>query len=397
MKKKGTYIILCSIMAIWALGCKKPYTPDVISSNNNYLVVEGNINTGTDSTTIRLSRTVNLSSGVTINPELNATVAIQDNQNQTYNLHSIGNGIYTSAILNLDNTRTYRLNITTSDGKTYQSAYVPAMASPPIDSIGFNVQNTAQNTGIQIYVNTHDPNNKTHYYRWDYNETWIYHAKYDSEYISNDSTDVVIRPPSKQIYQCWGSSISTAITLGSSAKLSQDVIYQNPLVFIPSTSEKIESRYSILLKQYAMTTDGYNYYSILKKNTEQLGSIFDAQPSQLTGNIHCTTDATLPVIGYITAGLVQQKRIYINNSQLPTWTPTYPYDCQLDTALYATKGPQPQNQVLEILVPQPSGNITVYPLYAPGSPSPVGYLYSDPECADCSIRGSLIKPSFWQD
>ena len=392
MKKNGKYIIWCGIIAMWALGCKKPYTPAVISSNNNYLVVEGNISTGADSTIIRLSRTVNISSGVTINPELNATVAIQDNQNQTYNLHSIGGGIYTSAILNLDNTRTYRLNITTSDGKTFQSAYVPAMVSPSIDSIGF----TIQNNGIQIYVNTHDPNNKTHYYRWDYNETWIFHAKYDSNYISNDSTDVVLRRPDQQIYQCWGSSISTVITLGSSAKLSQDVIYQSPIVFIPSTSEKIESRYSILLKQYAMTSDGYNYYSILKKNTEQLGSIFDAQPSQLTGNIHCTTDATLPVIGYITAGLVQQKRIYINNSQLPTWTPTYPYDCELDTALYSTKGPMPQNQVLEILVPQPNGDIPVSPIFAPGSPSPIGYVYSGSGCVDCSTRGSLIKPSFWQ-
>ncbi len=391
MRKNGTYIILCSIIAIWALGCKKPYTPNIISSNNNYLVVEGNINTGTDSTTIRLSRTVNLSSGVNINPELNATVAIQDNQNQTYNLHSIGGGIYTSAILTLDNTRTYRLNITTSDGKTYQSDYVPAMASPPIDSIGF----TVQNNGIQIYVNTHDPNNKTHYYRWDYNETWIFHARYESDYISNDSTDLVIRPINKQIYQCWGSSISTVITLGSSAKLAQDVIYQSPIIFIPSTSEKIESRYSILLKQYAMTSDGYNYYSILKKNTEQLGSIFDAQPSQLTGNIHCTTDATLPVIGYITAGAIQQKRVYINNSQLPTWQPTYPYDCGLDTALYMTKPPQSINQVLQILVPQPNSDIPVYAIFGNG-PNPIGYTYSDPECTDCSIRGTLIKPSFWQ-
>ena len=392
MKKNGKYIIWCGIIAMWALGCKKPYTPNIISSNNNYLVVEGNINTGTDSTTIRLSRTVNLSSGVNINPELNATVAIQDNQNQTYNLHSIGGGIYTSAILTLDNTRTYRLNITTSDGKTYQSDYVPPMVSPPIDSIGF----TIQNNGIQIYVNTHDPNNKTHYYRWDYNETWIFHAKYDSEYISNDSTDVVARPLSKQIYQCWDSSISTVITLGSSAKLSQDVIYQNPIIFIPSTSEKIESRYSILLKQYAMTSDGYNYYSLLKKNTEELGSIFDAQPSQLTGNIHCTTNATIPVIGYITAGAIQQKRVYINNSQLPTWQPTYPYDCGLDTALYMSKPPQSENQVLQILVPQPSSNIAVYPIFGSRS-KPIGYLYSDPECADCSIRGSLIKPSFWKD
>jgi hypothetical protein len=388
----GKYMFVYTSILCFALGCKKPYTPTVISSSNNYLVVEGIINTGGDSTIVRLSRTVNLTDGVSSLPELNATVTIQDDQNQSYSLKDNDNGVYVSPVLSLANTRKYRLNITTVDGKAYLSDYVPAIPTPPIDSIGF----TALPNGVQIYVNTHDPNNHTHYYRWDYNETWIFHAKYDSEYISNGVDDLVPRPQEQQIYQCWGSSISTVITLGSSAKLAQDVIYQSPIIFIASTSEKVESRYSILLKQYAMTSDGYNYFTQLKKNTEELGSIFDAQPSQLTGNVHCTTDATLPVIGYISAGTIQQKRVFIDASQLPgNWRATYPYDCTNDTALYVGKAPPHSNQVLEDLVPQPNGNIPTYPIFNMG-PKPIGYLYSDAECADCSIRGTLIKPSFWQ-
>jgi hypothetical protein len=263
MKMNGKYIILCGIIACFAFGCKKPYSPAVISSNNNYLVVEGTINTGNDSTVIRLSRTVNLTAGVSSIPELNATVSIQDDQNQTYNLQSVGNGVYSSARLNLDNTRKYRLSIGTSDGKAYLSDYVSAVASPPIDSIGFKIQGN----GLQIYVNTHDPNNHTHYYRWDFTETWEFHSKYYSYYISN-GTKVV--PRTNSIYQCWASSIQTDILLGSSAKLSQDVIYQNPIQFIPSSSEKIEMRYSILLKQYAMTSDGYNYFTQLKRTRKTL-------------------------------------------------------------------------------------------------------------------------------
>jgi len=388
----GKYItLLCGIIICLEWGCTKPYAPPVVAGSNNYLVVEGNINTGTDSTVIALSRTVNIASGIGSIAELNATIAIQDNQNQSYSLRSTGNGRYVSPLLNLDPTREYRLNITTTDGKNYISDYVPATASPPIDSIGF----TEQSNGIQLYVNTHDPNNKTHYYRWDYTETWIFDAKYSSTYISNGKTDVVFRTVAQQIYQCWGNDISTDIELGSSAKLSQDVIYENPLVFIPSTSEKIESRYSILVKQYAMTTDGYNYYALLKKNTEETGSIFDAQPSTLTGNIHCTSNPNLPVIGYVTAGTTQQKRIYIDNTQLPNnWIATYPYDCQVDTALYC----RPQlstcfNEVLAYLVP--AGSITIGAIYK-GGPSPIGYTFTDAECGDCSIRGTLIKPSFWQ-
>ena len=390
MKVKGKYILYGCIAACFGLECTKPYNPAIVAGNNNYLVVEGNINTGTDSTTIQLTHTTKLSSGITSAAVLNATVAIQDDQNGTYNLTSEGNGTYSTGLITLDPTRTYRVNITTSDGKNYVSDYVPAKSSPPIDSIGF----TIKSNGIQVYVNTHDPNNNTHYYRWDYIETWEFHAKYESDYISAD-TALVYRTPAQQIYKCWTNDISTDIELGSSAKLTQDVIYQSPLVFISSTSEKIEDRYSILLKQYAMTSAGYNYYNLLKQNTEELGSIFDAQPSTLTGNIHCTTDAGLPVIGYITAGTAQQKRVYINNEQLPVnWIATYPYDCQEDSGLFVDPRtiPAGQNTVLPLL-PIPNAYVPTSAITQMNNV--IGYEYSDHECADCSIRGSTTPPGFW--
>ena len=385
-----TYTILYCVTYCLATGCVKHYNPPPVNAVNHYLVVEGVINTN-DSTVIKLSRSVNLASDTNYLPELKATISIQDDQSQSYALRELGNGVYSSAVLNLDNTHKYRLNITTSDGKNYQSDYVVAMPTPPIDSIGY----TIKSDGLQIYVNTHDPKNSTHYYRWDYNETWIFHAKYYSSYITNDSTDVVYRSIDKQIYKCWSSDISNYVLLGSSAKLTQDVIYQSPITLIPSTSEKIESRYSILLKQYALTVDAYNYYTLLKTNTEQLGSIFDAQPSELIGNIHCTSDPALRVIGYITAGTIQQKRVFIDNAVLPRdWTATYPYDCEQDTALYFNPKTK-QNDVLRDLVLPGGSQVTTSAIYGNG-PNPIGYLYSDPDCADCSIRGTLIQPGFWQ-
>jgi len=387
-----SYMMLLFAVVGFAMGCTKPYNPKVISTSGNYLVVEGIINTGNDSTTIKLSRTVKLYNSTTTNPELNAVIAIQDDQNQSYPLKSIGNGYYSSAVLSLDNTRKYRLSITTSDGKIYLSDYVPALVTPAIDSVGFNITNN----GLQIYVNTHNPQNNTRYYRWDYTETWQFNARYQSEYISNGVDDMVLRTEAQQIYQCYGNDISTNIVLGSSAKLAQDVIYQAPINLIPQNSEKIETRYSILVKQYAMTQDGYNYYQLLKSNTEQLGSIFDAQPSQLTGNIHCTTDVNLPVIGYITANTVQQKRIYVNNSQVPsTWLAKYPYDCEIDSVLYVDK--QGRNDVLLDLVPLPSSLLAIHGIPSGGpSPKPLGYTAVDSDCADCTLRGTVTKPSFWQ-
>src|SRR6202012_4114028 len=113
------------------------------------------------------------------------------------------------------------------------------------------------------------------------------------------------------------------------------VVYQNPLTQIPLTSEKVETKYSIIVRQYALTQEAYNFYQNIKKNTEQLGSIFDAQPSQLSGNIHNVTNPNEPVVGYVTVSTVQSKRIFIAHESLPgDIQPIYPYDFENDTALY---------------------------------------------------------------
>jgi hypothetical protein len=383
------YIYAVSILAIVITGCKKPYNPVIVASNTNYLVVEGVINSGQDSTIIHLSRTLNISDTTKVNPESGAQVTVESDQNTIYPIQEISKGVYASPSLNLDAAHKYHLHIKTTDGKEYLSDPEAVKPTPPIDSVGFSVQGS----GIQLYVNTHDPNNSTHYYRWDYTETWNFHAKYETSLIT-DGTKLNLRTPAQEIFTCFGNQGSSTILLGSSAKLAQDVIYQSPLTQVASTSEKLETKYSILVKQYALTTDAYNFYTNLKKNTEQLGSIFAAQPSELAGNIHCVTNPAETVVGYITVTNVQQKRIFISNNQLPdAWQPVYPYQCELDTLLFSHQGGQ--NDVALFLIPLGSTE------YAIGGVSDkfgnlLGYLSADSECADCTIRGTNVQPPFWK-
>ena len=166
------------------MGCKKPYNPPALKGNGGYLVVEGVVNAGPDSTTIKLSRTVNVSSAVTANPVSQAVVAVESDQNISYPLTETTGGNYVSPGLNLNVSRTYRLTIKTSNNEQYASDLEPVSVMPPIDSVGFNIV-TVPDTGIQIYANTHDPANKVQYYRWDYIENWEFSSKYVSNYISN--------------------------------------------------------------------------------------------------------------------------------------------------------------------------------------------------------------------
>ncbi len=379
------------LLVLSLICCKKPFNPTVIAAPNSYLVVEGQINSGSDSTIIKLSQTVNLDNANPVNPVLGAVVTVESDQNNTYPLADLkGDGNYSTAGLNLPASQKYRLRIKTGDGHQYLSDFVEVKPTPPIDSIGYIIQND----GLQLYVNAHDPANNTHYYRWEYKETWIFHAKYKSDYVLNAAGDAIVpRDINKSVYFCFANDSSSNILLSSTAKLSQDIVYQSPLTKIPSTSEKIEMKYSILVKQYALTPDAYSFYTNLKKNTEQLGSIFDAQPSQLVGNIHSVSNVNEPVIGYITATNAQSKRIFINYNVLPkTWFPTYPFDCEEDEALFSNS--QGYNEVQNVLIDPP---LVYVPTRASGSPPSItGYYYSRPDCVDCTLRGTTVTPSFWK-
>jgi hypothetical protein len=386
-----TCLVFFSIYVV--MSCKKPYNPPANTNNVSYLVVEGVINSGADSTTIRLSHTVLLSGNTSTKPELNATVAVESDANNTYQLTEAGSGQYVYPGLNLDITHKYRLRIKTTANKQYVSDFVEVKVTPPIDSIGF----TVTNTGIQVYSNAHDPNNNTRSYRWDYRETWNFHALYDSKYVSDGTA---IQGRLKQIYSCFTSDSSTSIVLGSSAKLANDVINQNPVTTIASTSEKIEAKYSILLHQYALTSDAYSFWLNLQKNTEQLGSIFDAQPSSVSGNIHNVEDSSEPVIGYISASTVQSKRIFISKLQLPgEWVASYPYSCGVDTEYYKRPGTDPIiNDVQLYLLTDPPNAYPVDEFFLPGNhtPFPDGFTASDVQCMDCTIRGTTTAPAFWK-
>ncbi|HEY4197472.1 MAG TPA: DUF4249 domain-containing protein [Mucilaginibacter sp.] len=375
------------------ISCRKPYLPPVVATSNNYLVVEGVINPGHDSTIIRLSRTVSLSSTIGTKPELNATVVVESNTHTTYPLQEKGNGYYVSPGLNLNASNQYHLKITTTGNKVYQSDFVPVKNSPPIDSVYYR----AQSNGLQIYADTHDPSNSTRYYRWDFSETYIVHSLYISHEIlvQNPKDTIVPRPVNDLVYECWVTDVSNNINLNSSAKLSNDVIAKNSVNFLPSTSEKLADRYSILVKQYALTTEAYDYWTQLKKNTEQLGSVFDAQPSEIAGNIHCVTVPSEPVLGFISVGSYSQSRIFIDNASLPAWLAVRPYydGCILNKFYYKDPTQDSTNTVATNIFGL--GYTPVDPLSPPQSSVILGFTASTPQCVDCTLRGTNKEPAFW--
>jgi len=370
------------LLILLLVQCKQEYIPQIKESDTKLLVVEGYINSGQGPTTIYLSRVADLTDTALI-PELSAQVNVENDNGGIFTLTDNGNGEYTIPQLILDNNAKYRLSIRTINGKEYVSDYSPVNHTPVIDSITWQ----KENEGVQIYVNTHGNQNDTSYFRWTYSETWEFHSAYVSnlDYIrdpvTNDPVGLMNRVNPEAIYTCWRTQRSTNIILGSSEKLTANRIFL-PIRFIEPLGEELSVRYYIEMSQYALSHDAYRFFQRLKRNTEQIGTLFDPQPSQLSTNIHCLSDSLEEVVGFVEITDQQQAHIFITNDDVKPWTP--PVACSKavfrnnDTTLRAIG----------------SAYLPVAALTFRG-PSIETFEASPNECVDCTLRGTNIKPAFW--
>ena len=396
MKRKSYYIIFL----VLAVCCREKFMPQINAPSTGYLVMEGIINSGAGPTNILLSRTNKIADD-SLQYENGAIVQVEGNDNSTYDLAEKGNGMYSSDQLNLSNSQQYRLRIKTTDGKEYLSDFVSVKNTPAIDSVGWRYGND----GLHIYLNTHDPQNNTRYYYWNFDESWEYHMPFvpqlklvDTQYgFYLPKTFALVRADyDPSLYACWNTDHSTQILLGSSAKLSEDIIGNAPIAFVPNGSAKLSVMYSILVKQYALSTDAYAFLQRMKKNTEQTGSVFDPQPAELKGNIHCTSNPGENVLGFVTVCPEQTKRIFIKSIEVPDWN--YHSECHEDTIdakITPIEKWEGEGYIPVDIVTQHADTSRFGDPTRPRPPIIDTYTIARPECTNCTLTGSNIKPSFW--
>jgi hypothetical protein len=380
--KRLTHIMLILVAAtLGGLNCKEVYTPPAIKNNPSLLVVDGIVISGNDSSIITLSRTRNLADTVPSIKELSAKVSVLGVSGVEFPFTEEGNGRYAVPQLALDPGQQYQLKIVTADQNEFRSALGSVQTSPPIDSV-YWTQDSSFN--VHVYLNAHDPTNLTKYYRWQYVETWEYHSDFNSVLDYNNG-DIIFRSLDNQINRCYRSLTSSSIEVVSTTQLSSSVVNKYEITEVPQGSEKISETYSNLVSQYAIPMDAYNFWSNLKKNTEQLGSLFDLQPFTELGNITCVNNPANNCIGFISFTTLQTKRIFISKNNLVSWNylPYYGENCIIDTVKPA--------------------DIDKY-FQPPGGPyfnSLIGtamgpYLLSSILCVDCTYHGGTTeKPTYW--
>ncbi|MFD0749059.1 DUF4249 domain-containing protein [Mucilaginibacter calamicampi] len=361
-------LIIMGCIVLYA--CKERFLPEIKDNNLSYLVVEGLINTGADSTIYTLSRTFKLGNKPIEAPEKGAIVQVESEAGGTYVLPALPKpGRYGRPSLGLDPTKKYRLRIRTTDKREYLSDFVESKTSQP-----FELKHVVGDTTLNFYLTTHDPAGKSIYYRHSYIETWEYQTDLISYFKIVNDKRVPREFPQDDISTCWHTFPSHEIILTSTANLSEDRLNDKLILSIGSTEKKINIEYSILVKQSVLTREGFEFYESLRKNTESVGTIFDAQPSQLFGNIRSTTNPSETVIGFISAGSVTEKRFIIQLKDFPSnWF-------ALDDKSICEESLRMPTDIRQ-------------PFIVVGITSSTNYLY----CADCIYSGgNRVRPPYWK-
>lgn len=376
-----------TITIFLAGSCIDPYNPPEIQSSEPYLIVDGLVDINSENARVQLVHSQALDEQGLPLRESNAIVTITVNGSQTFTLTETLPGEYTSGSLAINPGDQCQLRIQTANGAEFVSETVTSKETPPIDSVTW----TAYPNHLDIEVNTHDPTGNTRYYRWKYEQTVMYRSVHASSYIW-DSELQEIRPRNfdEKIYECWKTTPSSNIGVFSTKGFSQDIVSKHIITSFPSTAFELRAKYSILVKQYAIDEDEFNFWTQLKKSTESIGTIFDPQPSQISGNVHAVNASGRNVFGYFSVGASTEKRIFISYQQLPYKASEY------ETGYPGCGFMMKDTLLLGDFYSSNRTALLIDAIY--NGPFLIGYWTAESSCIDCRIAhgGTNNEPDFWE-
>jgi hypothetical protein len=370
---KNRYLILIIVSISLIAGCITQFIPETDESSD-ILVVEGIITDQFRTNRIKISKTLPLGKIVSPKPVKGCIVTITDENNMWYSLKEYPTGTYYT-----DSTEfrghvggRYTLRINTG-GRIYSSTPMEMFPVPPVDSLYYDRVVITESDeygnreeGCQIYLNTYDPVKQCLYYRWDFSETWEIRLPYD---VKN--------------WKCWITRASEVIQIKNTSIYDQSRVTRFPVLFVTNNSDRLKEKYSILVKQYSLSQDEYNYWEKLQNVYENVGGLYDVTPMAIPSNIRNQYNPDEIVLGYFSVSAVAEKRLFIDEyfAGMPYMYNNCPADTIYGGSYVFIEG---LNSYVWIIVDH------TYDIA-----NPYRVITYSRECADCTTRGTSVKPSFW--
>ena len=373
------------VLAAVFQACRTPFDPEVPSEKTSFLVVEGYLDSNGLRSKLKLSRSVPLDSLTAFQPETGASVFLSSDSGESFGFIEGEAGSYLFEA-DLSESGFYTLEIVLRNGERYRSDPMRPIQTPEIIDAGY----LRDEEGVEVFVTTQGDENADDFL-WTFEETWIYRPRIRSNFIYDEAiNDVRTRTQEEQNALCFKSEESSELQLETSSRFEEQVVFRQTITQIPKGDERIMERYSILISQKAIEEEAVEFWEILKKNTEDIGSIFSPLPSLIGGNIHSLDDSSTPVIGQVSLGVIQQRRVYIDLVDVSPWNYLDPAfnDCLIGQEVVLIK---------DYSVFRSGSIVPVNPLIPPGGTRPIGYFPTTRRCSDCRLYASPVTPDFWED
>lgn len=174
-----------------------------------------------------------------------------------------------------------------------------------------------QQSGVELLVSTAPLPAGENHIRWDYEVTYGYIAPQASPLCALCGYCYITENP-KGVNQVTEAA-------GGGGRTVQD----RPVDFIPVT-EKFNIRYTVLVKQYSISKDAFDYYAMIERLNNTRGNIFDPPPAVITGNIINKLDPEATVYGFFEVGTYSETSTSIVKSELPFLVPPFLDRCLLE-------------------------------------------------------------------
>ncbi|GHT30814.1 hypothetical protein AGMMS49574_11360 [Bacteroidia bacterium] len=310
MKYEGIFAYFVFLLLCFT-GCINEFIPKGVNEERGFFVVDGTITDG--ESVFTLSRSVGISEKLTGEETIdNATVNVETNDGGSIPAQFRGGGKYVVQTGHLNPTLQYRLSIAV-DGDEFLSEYLFPIVAAEIDSL-FPIKKV-QNKPVFICVSTHASANSSQYYRWTYHETWeVKAALYANARYGVTWDDIIFHSlaTSENTYYCWGRDSSKSLILGTTEKLSPNIISQQKVVEIPCDHDKLSILYHIEVEQMQLREVAYRYFFDMQQKIESTGSLFSPiLTTGVRGNIRCLSDPERLIIGYIEVSIPTKKDLFI--------------------------------------------------------------------------------------
>ncbi|NEV94725.1 DUF4249 domain-containing protein [Psychroflexus sp. YR1-1] len=282
----------------------------------------------------------------------------------------------------------YQLKIAVN-GQEYESEPMPLTESGQIEKLEANRIDFKGENGVAITLSNETTAGSSNFYRYEYTETFKFNSNFfKSRDLIVEGGEIVEVPKQKEEYTCYRTDESQDIILANTNSLSENSVKNLFITFINSDDPKLSNRYSILVKQYAISRGAYSYFSILEELSGTENVFSQSQPGFFAGNISNINNPDEKIIGYFDVSAVSTQRLYFNFEDFYAQGTERPKFVALENCeTLSFEVPILKNQIQQNAVRWSRTN--------PGEiPS---YEVVPRRCVDCTVFGTNQRPEFWED